>query len=84
MQALPHCPPVSPRWRSQRNRSATVLLRVSGMIHGIRFADTSPNPRTQADEPKSSEPLVTKPKATFQWPPDCLWPFIDQEVDGDT
>jgi hypothetical protein len=53
------------------------------MIHEIRFADTSPNPRTQADEPKSSEPLVTKPKATFQWPPDCLWPFIDQEVDRD-
>ena len=54
------------------------------MINRICFADPSPDPRGQADEPKTSGPLVTKPKATFQWPPDCLWPFVDQKVDSDT
>jgi hypothetical protein len=52
------------------------------MINKISFGDPSPDPGTQADEPKLPELLVTRPKATFQWPPDCLWPFIDQEKAG--
>ncbi len=31
--------------------------------------------------PNDAKPkdLVHKSKATFQWPPDCLWPFIEHE-----
>jgi hypothetical protein len=25
-----------------------------------------------------------RPKATFQWPPDCLWPFMDDALGTDT
>jgi hypothetical protein len=30
------------------------------------------------------KPLTRKPKAVFQWPPDCLWPFIDHGSEKDT
>jgi hypothetical protein len=32
--------------------------------------------------PDDSKPkvLTCKPKAVFQWPPDCLWPFIDHGI----
>jgi hypothetical protein len=36
------------------------------------------------DEPRKSEVVTTRPKAAFQWPPDCVWPFIDQGRDTDT
>lgn len=48
------------------------------MINKIPFADPSPDPKAQADEPKLPERLVTRAQATFQWPPDCLWPFVDR------
>jgi hypothetical protein len=28
--------------------------------------------------------LTYKPKATFHWPPDCLWPFLDHGPESDT
>jgi hypothetical protein len=28
--------------------------------------------------------LTRKPKAVFQWPPDCLWPFIDHRSEEET
>jgi hypothetical protein len=36
--------------------------------------------------PDDSNPtvLTRKPKAVFQWPPDCLWPFIDHGSEKDT
>jgi hypothetical protein len=36
--------------------------------------------------PDDSKPkdFTHKPKAVFQWPPDCLWPFIDQGSEKDT
>jgi hypothetical protein len=36
------------------------------------------------DEPKKLQALTYKPKATFHWPPDCLWPFMDDGLDRDT
>jgi hypothetical protein len=36
------------------------------------------------DEQKKSTVLTYKPKATFHWPPDCLWPFMDDGLDRDT
>jgi hypothetical protein len=38
-----------------------------------------------ADDELNKLPVLTyKPKATFQWPPECLWPFMDHKVDRDT
>jgi hypothetical protein len=36
------------------------------------------------DKPKKLQVLTYKPKATFLWPPDCLWPFMDDGLDRDT
>jgi hypothetical protein len=36
------------------------------------------------DKPKKLQVLTYKPKATFCWPPDCLWPFMDDGLDRDT
>jgi hypothetical protein len=38
----------------------------------------------QPEEPKKLEEPTTRPKATFHWPPDCLWPFIDHGWEDDT
>jgi hypothetical protein len=32
------------------------------------------------DEQEHLTVLPYKPKATFQWPPDCLWPFMDHNL----
>ncbi len=42
--------------------------------------DKAPRPPTLPQPPteKPGKPiLVPKPKAAFQWPPDCLWPFTE-------
>jgi hypothetical protein len=43
--------------------------------------DKAPRPPTHeqpsADQPGSPILLPSKPKATFQWPPDCLCPFTE-------
>jgi len=36
------------------------------------------------DKPKKLQVLTYKPKAIFRWPPDCLWPFLDDGLDRDT
>jgi hypothetical protein len=28
--------------------------------------------------------LIRKPEAIFHWPPDCLWPFVDDALMADT
>jgi hypothetical protein len=45
-----------------------------------------PEPDTDqhSNEPGKSDPLTARPKATFQWPPDCVWPFMDHGPDGET
>jgi hypothetical protein len=47
------------------------------MLKKIPFADPSPDPEQQLDESKPPEPLGITPKAAFQWPQDCVWPFTD-------
>ena len=44
----------------------------------------SPNPDQHPNEPGKSELLTARPKAAFQWPPDCAWPFIDNKWDTET
>jgi len=47
--------------------------------------DVSPDQDCQTDEKRPKDRRRTaRPKATFQWPPDCLWPFIDDGWNGDT
>jgi hypothetical protein len=36
------------------------------------------------DEQKNVQVPTCNPKATFQWPPGCLWPFIDHGPEDDT
>jgi hypothetical protein len=36
------------------------------------------------DKPKKLEVTNNETKATFHWPPDCLWPFIDHGPTNET
>jgi hypothetical protein len=54
------------------------------MKNKILFTDPSPDLDQHPNEPRKSELLTARPKATFQWPPDCLWPFIDHGSDSET
>jgi hypothetical protein len=51
-------------------------MTIEGPAHG---SDQLPD-----DELKNVQVPTCKPKATFQWPPDCLWPFMDDGADRDT
>jgi hypothetical protein len=35
------------------------------------------------NEPKTAQAPTYKPKAIFQWPPECLWPFMDHGSEND-
>jgi hypothetical protein len=54
------------------------------MMQKIPFADPSPDRDDHCGEPASSAVIANKPKAAFQWPPDCVWPFMDWGSDTDT
>jgi hypothetical protein len=51
------------------------------MMYRIPFADPSPDRNDHVGEPRPSEALAIIQKATFQGPPDCIWPF-DQTTPG--
>jgi hypothetical protein len=38
----------------------------------------------QSDELKKLEVPTSRANATFHWPPDCMWPFVDHGSDGET
>jgi hypothetical protein len=57
--------------------------RVAAMKNKVPFTDRSPDPDQRPDEPRKSELLTARPKATFEWPPDCMWSFIDHGWDSD-
>jgi hypothetical protein len=54
------------------------------MMNRPPFIDPLPDPDLRPDEPRPPELLTARPKATFQWPPDCLRPFIDHRWDNET
>jgi hypothetical protein len=62
---------------------ATLLRRCQPMMNKIPFADPSPDRDDHLGVPKPSEPLAITRNAAFQWPPDCLWPFIDGGSEGE-
>jgi CheY-like chemotaxis protein len=57
---------------------------VAAMKSKVPFNDPSPDPDQHPNEPRKSELFTARPKATFQWPPDYLWPFIDRGWDSET
>ena len=54
------------------------------MINKAPSAVPSSDPDQRPNEPRKPELLTARPKATFQWPPDCVWPFTDYEQDNKT
>ena len=54
------------------------------MMYRIPFADPSPDRDDHYEEPTLPEVLTSRTKAAFQWPPDCVWPFVDRASDSDT
>ena len=54
------------------------------MMYRIPFADPCPDRDDHCGVPTLPEPLAVVRKATFQWPPDCVWPFVDSGSDSDT
>jgi hypothetical protein len=51
-------------------------MMTEGPLHG---SDQPPD-----DKEKKLIVLTYKPKATFHWPPDCLWPFMDHGPENAT
>jgi len=78
----PHRPLVL-KWRSQANRCATLFWGKSRMMNDKRrpLCDLSPDPDKSPADSNLLERLVTRAKATIQWPPDCLWPIMDHGWD---
>jgi Bacterial regulatory protein, Fis family len=59
------------RWRSQGRRCA--ISETSHVISKVPYYDSHQRP----DELKKLEVPSSRPNATFHWPPDCPWPFVD-------
>jgi hypothetical protein len=51
------------------------------MTDELPVADLPPDPEQRAAEPRPPERRVSRPRAKFQWPPECLWPFVDRGWD---
>lgn len=78
---FPHFSASSPSVAQRTGIAAPPLFfdGVPRMMNRTPFHDPSRDPDLPPDEPRHPDLLATRPKATFQWPPDCLWPFIDQK-----
>jgi len=50
----------------------------------IAKAPSQESDQRSDDKPKKLQVLIYEPKATFHWPPDCLWPFMDDAPGTDT
>jgi hypothetical protein len=77
--ALPPSSAVFLRWRS--------LGRYCAISLGERMIIEVPSDGSDQlpdNEQKKLRVLPYKSKATFHWPSDCLWPFIDHEPETDT
>ncbi len=54
------------------------------MMYRIPLADPSTDRDEHCGVLNSPEPLPLIRKAAFQWPPDCVRPFMDRLSDSDT
>ena len=50
----------------------------------ISKAQSHESDQRREDQPKKLQVLTYKPKATFYWPPDYLWPFMDHGPEEDS
>jgi hypothetical protein len=75
--------PVPIWWRSPWDRCATPSGE-SPMMNKIPFADPSPDRDDHCSGPEPPELLATGPRAAFERPPDCAWPFINHGRASDT
>lgn len=82
MRPSPIVPPFL--YGAQLWERCALLLTVSHMMNRAPAADPPIDPEGYPDTPKTPKLLVTRSKSTFQWPPDCLWPFLDDKGDSDT
>jgi hypothetical protein len=57
---------------------------MSRVINQAPFAVPSSDPDQRPNEPRKPEILTARAKATFQWPPDCVWSFTGYERDNKT
>jgi hypothetical protein len=58
--------------------AAPRFFGMTRMPNKIPYADPAIDPNRRLDDTQLPAVVATRRKATFQWPPDCLWPFIDQ------
>jgi hypothetical protein len=82
MWPSPRVFPVPILWRSPWDRCATPS-GVPPIMNRIPAADPSPDRDDYCGGPEPPELPVARPKAAFQWPPDCAWPFIERGRPGD-
>jgi hypothetical protein len=74
-----------PRLVAQPSESLRhALVKEAPMMYKIPFSDPSPDRNDHCGEPKLPAPPAIIRKATFQWPPDCVWPFTDRASNTDT
>ena len=50
------------------------------MMSEIPSSDSFPEP----DELEKPDVVTSRPKSRFQWPPNCLWPFMDHGPETET
>jgi hypothetical protein len=46
--------------------------------------DLPPDEADHLLDDSTPKELIHKPKVAFQWPPDCLWPFMDDTLRKET
>jgi hypothetical protein len=76
--------PVSSSSGAAKRIARHALGREAPMMYKIPFPDPSPDRNDHCGEPKLPAPPAIIQKATFQWPPDCVWPFMDRGSDRDS
>jgi hypothetical protein len=54
------------------------------MMKNVPFADPFAEADNLAPDTEPSERRMSGPKTALQWPPDCLWPFVDGGRDGES
>ena len=71
-------------WRSRNHRCATSSYEGAiAIMDETPVAQLTPVADPHTDEPNPSERRTPRrKKAAFQWPPDCLWPFVDCRRDN--
>jgi hypothetical protein len=78
----------SPAVRRFRSGAASIaapafllFVEEAGTLNNERSTVLLADPELDAEE--TVQPESTESRASFQWPPDCLWPFDDRGAAGE-